>query len=179
MKAQWLLLKNGLGWQGILGVLLLVAAYLFNMALLAPTEQRVAGLRTKLSTLTQGMKSQARAQEAEQQSPSVMLEKFYAFFISNQSVTDKLAEIFSLAEANGLELRQGEYKLKSEKSVRLVQYQIAIPARGGYLQIRTFISQVLKKIPTASLDQIRFERKRAGDANVEAEIKFTLYMVQP
>ena len=178
MKLQWLLFKSKLGWQGMLGIALMVVAYAFYNAALEPAEQRAVRAREKAGILNQSMKLNARMQEAELKSPSVMLERFYAFFANGPAVTDNLAKIYSLAEANGLELRQGEYKLKSEKNARLAQYQIAFPVRGGYLQIRAFAAQVLGKIPTASLDQIRFERKRVGDPNLEAEIKLTLYMVQ-
>ncbi len=178
MKAQWLSFRNRLGWQGMLGIALLAVAYLFYSVVLEPVEQRARWARAKADTSSRNMILKARMQDAELKSPAVMLERFYAFFATDQAVTDNLAKIYSLAEGNGLVLRHGEYKLQNEKNGRLAQYQIVLPVRGGYLQIRTFAAQVLNKIPTASLDQIRFERKRTGEQNVEAEIKFTLYMVQ-
>ena len=178
MKAQWLRFKHELGWQGMAGIALLVVAYVFYTAVLRPAEERAERVREKADTMTQRAALNERMQEAALESPAAMLEKFYAFFATGQAITDELAKIYSLAQANGLELRQGEYKLQQEKNARLAQYQIALPLRGGYTQIRAFAAQVLSEIPTASLDQIRFERKRAGEGNVEAEIKFTLYLVQ-
>lgn len=183
MMAQWLQLKQKLGqklgWQGMLGAILLLTAYLFYSAVLEPMELRAAQVREQTGTPGQRAALNAQMQEAALKSPAAMLENFYAFFAGGQGVSDNLAKIYSLAQASGLELKQGEYKLQRDKDARLVQYQATLPVRGGYMQVRTFAARVLSEIPTAALEQIRFERKLAGDPNVEAEIKFTLYWVQP
>ena len=179
MKAQWLQLRQKLGWQGMTGVVLLLVAYAFYIAVLEPMELRAGQAREQAGTPGQRAALNAQMREATLKSPAAMLEKFYAFFADSQGVSGKLAKIHSLAQAGGLELKQGEYKLQRDKDARIVQYMITLPVSGGYTQIRTFTARVLSDIPTAALDQIRFERKLAGDPNVEAEIKFTLYWVQP
>lgn len=179
MKAQWLQLRQKLGWQGMSGAILLLMAYLFYSAVLEPMELRAVQAREQAGTPSQRAALNAQMREAELKSPAAMLEKFYAFFAGGQSVPDNLAKIHSLAQTGGLELKQGEYKLQRDKDARIVQYMITLPVSGGYTKIRTFTARVLSEIPTAALDQIRFERKFAGDPNVGAEIKFTLYWVQP
>lgn len=173
----WQRLKHDLGWQGMVGILLLACAYVFYIEVLTPLEQRARGLREKAEMVNQRGSLNVRMQEVALKSPEAMLGKFYAFFEPGKVVTDELAKIYSLAQANGLELKQGDYKMLREKDTRLTQYQVALPVRGGYTQIRAFAAQVLSGVPTASLDQIRFQRKRAGEPNVEAEIKLTLYLV--
>jgi hypothetical protein len=37
----------------------------------------------------------------------------------------------------------------------------------------------LNEIPVASLDRVAFERKRAAEAQVEASIRFTLFLDEP
>lgn len=178
MKEQWLRLRKELGWQGVAGLVLLLVAYVFYSAVLTPLESRAGLMRDKTASLQQRAVFNASMQAAVQKSPAAMLEKFYAFFTTDRSVTDQLAGIYNLAQANGLVLKRADYKLLREKDARLAQYQVALPVRGGYLQIRAFAAQVLAEIPTVALDQIRFERKQAGEQDVEAEIKFTLYLVQ-
>ena len=112
-------------------------------------------------------------------SPGVMLARFYDFFMAKQEVTDHLAKIYSLAQANGLELKQGDYKVVRSKDEQITQYQISLPVAGGYNQIRSFAAQVLDKIAVISLDQIKFDHKQANDPRIEAQIMFTLYWVQP
>ena len=51
--------------------------------------------------------------------------------------------------------------------------------KGTYAQIRRFLAAALNDIPVASLDRVAFERKRAADLQVEASIRFTLFIDQP
>ena len=51
--------------------------------------------------------------------------------------------------------------------------------RGSYGQFRTFLSALLKDMPIASIDALRFERKRAADTQLEAQVRLTLYAQPP
>ena len=48
--------------------------------------------------------------------------------------------------------------------------------RGSYAQVRQFVGHVLKDMPTASLDAVRFDRRKAGDTQVEAQVRLTIYL---
>jgi hypothetical protein len=54
-------------------------------------------------------------------------------------------------------------------------YRVTLPVRGSYSEVRNFISAVLKDMPGASIDGLRFERKKADDAQLEAQLRLTLY----
>ena len=177
MMKLWLQLRNELGWQGVGGILLLLAGLVFSDSVLGPVEEYALQARERAqhqrTALGEGMQREARG------SPAIMLQKFYDFFTSDQEITDQLARIYNVARANDLELKQGDYKVVRAKGERMMQYQISLPLAGGYNQIRSFAAQVLAEMPTLALDQIRFERKQANDSTIEAQIVFTLYRVQP
>ena len=42
-------------------------------------------------------------------------------------------------------------------------------------QIRQFVGATLKSMPVASLEGLRFERKKVGDTRLEAQIRLTVY----
>ena len=46
-----------------------------------------------------------------------------------------------------------------------------LPVRGSYPQLRDFVSAVLKDMPVASIDALRFERKRALDTQLDAQVR--------
>lgn len=167
MKKLWQSLASQLGWQGMLGGLLLLAAYLFYSLELAPLELRAEVERARTETGQQRMRGQPS---------SASLEKFYAFFEGGQMATDQLDTIYRLAEANALKLKVGEYKLEDKEGDGLKEYQISLPVHGSYLQVRAFVTQVLEKMPTVSLDRILLRREHADSPTVDAEIQFTLYM---
>ena len=179
MIKQWNQLRHELGWQGIIGIALLLTGLLISNAALKPIEERATQAREQVALQDTRTSLGAEMQRQVNSSPTAMLEKFYDFFASDQEITDYLARIYNLAQANGLELKKGDYKVTRNKGERITQYQISLPLTGGYNRIRSFAAQVLEEIPTLSLDQIKFERKQANDPAVEAEVMFTLYMEQP
>jgi hypothetical protein len=59
---------------------------------------------------------------------------------------------------------------------RVMRYQVTLPVRGTYPQIRKFVDGALAQVPALSLDGIQFERRNIGDATVDAKIKFVVYL---
>jgi hypothetical protein len=55
-------------------------------------------------------------------------------------------------------------------------YRVTLPVRGSYAQVRQFVGHLLKDMPTASLDAVRFDRRKAGDAQLEAQVRLTIYL---
>ena len=58
----------------------------------------------------------------------------------------------------------------------LTAYHVTLPVRGSYPQLRQFVGRVLQDMPTTSLDALRFERKKAADAQLEAQVRLTIYL---
>jgi hypothetical protein len=73
-------------------------------------------------------------------------------------------------------LEQGDYRLASAKGDKLERYQITLPVKGSYPQIRKFIGRLLADLPAASLDGVSFLRQKIGDTQVESQLKLTLYL---
>lgn len=91
-------------------------------------------------------------------------------------VEPQLATLFRIAARTGLVLRQGEYKRGAERNARLHTYQIDLPVKGTYAQVWQFALLALRAIPYAALDDISFKRDSIGETNVEARLRFTLYL---
>jgi hypothetical protein len=62
---------------------------------------------------------------------------------------------------------------------RMARYEIKLPVSGNYAQIRSFLQNALAEIPVLSLDEVKFKRERASDASVQADLRLTLYLVNP
>jgi hypothetical protein len=56
---------------------------------------------------------------------------------------------------------------------------VTLPARGSYGQFREFVGSVLKQMPIASLDAMRFERKKAAETQLEGQLRLTIYARAP
>jgi hypothetical protein len=93
-------------------------------------------------------------------------------------LTDEVQTLHVLARRAGLDLAQGEYRLE-RRPAGLWAYRITLPARGSYGQFREFVGAVLKQMPIASLDALRFERKKAADTQLEGQLRLTIYARAP
>lgn len=87
-----------------------------------------------------------------------------------------LKRLFRIAEAHEIRLDQGEYKWQAAKSVELDRYQIRLPVKGGYAQIRAFCEQVLEEMPFAALEEFILKRESVGDEEVSASLQFSLLL---
>ena len=171
MKWRLQRLLRALGAAGILGVGVLIACAGFWSSALAPLQaelaaQRLAAERLRTRTPYQPVSTGSRAEE---------LQRFYNLFPPAASLTDELERVHALARAAGLELEQGEYRLE-RPAYGLWAYRATLPVHGAYAQLRSFVASLLAGMPTASLDGLHFERKKAADAQLDAQIRITLHL---
>jgi len=103
------------------------------------------------------------------------LERFYNRFPRVDRLHGELESLYAHARASNVQLLQGEYRLESSAG-GLTAYHVTLPVRGSYPQLRQFVGRVLRDMPTASLDALRFERKKAADAQLEAQVRLTIYL---
>jgi hypothetical protein len=103
------------------------------------------------------------------------LERFYSRFPAVERLPGELDTLYAHAKVANVQLLQGEYRLESGAGP-LAAYRVTLPVRGSYPQVRQFVGRVLKEMPTTSLDAVRFERKRAADSQLEAQVRLTIYL---
>ena len=174
MRARLQVLLRRLGTPGVLGIGVLVACAGFWSSALAPAERELAAQslaleRLRARTPFQPVSTGGRAEE---------LRRFYSVFPDAHELTDQLERLHGLARRSGLDLAQGEYRLE-RRSSGLWAYRVTLPARGNYGQFREFVGSVLKNMPIASLDALRFERKKAVETQLEGQLRLTIYARPP
>jgi hypothetical protein len=101
---------------------------------------------------------------------------FYEVLGEKRYAEQQVKVLFDLAAKANLSLSQGEYKAGYDKASRVSTYQIILPVKGAYQSIWQFSMQALRDMPFASLDEVAFRRDTIADANVEARLRFTLYL---
>ncbi|WP_338847721.1 hypothetical protein V8J88_03130 [Massilia sp. W12] len=104
------------------------------------------------------------------------LVRFYDALGERSYVEQQVNLLFGIAERAGLTLRQGEYKLSFNKAGGFYHYQITLPVKGTYGQLRQFCEQTLLQIPFAALDEISFKREIVANRNLEARLRLSLYL---
>jgi len=160
-----------LGTAGVLGIGLLFGCAAFYVSALAPLDEELALQQAALERL----QSRSPYRPASAGGRAEELRRFYNLFPPSERLTEETAKLHRLGRAAGLDLAQGEYRLE-RRPAGLWAYRITLPVRGSYPQLRDFLGAVLKDMPVASIDGLRFERKRAAETQLEARVRVTVHL---
>lgn len=161
---------NKLGAAGVLGLGVLLFCIPFYLSAVRPAEIEVAAQHEAAERL----RNRGPFRPVSVDHRSEELRRFYGLFPAPQRLADELETVYSLARDANLDLMQGEYRLE-KRGTGPVAYRILLPLRGTYSQIRLFIGSVLREMPIASVDALRFERKKIAETQVDAQVRLTLY----
>lgn len=163
-----------LAWPGLLGLALLLLAVGVFLYQVQPKTTRLEQLKQNSVSLKLRIDQVAKSGIPET-SDQDELNKFYGFF-TGTSLSEWLNKLYAAAAAQQLVLEQGEYRVIPSKNGKLARYQITLPVKGNYLQIRKFVAQALTDVPIAALEEISFKRETIGATDVETRIKLTLFL---
>lgn len=175
MSALLSSLRRDLGVLGIASAVVLGLTVAFSFWAIRPLEARKAKLESEHHSTAREHRTDLVRVSAR--GPAAQLDDFYRFFDRGVRTDEWLAKLYGIGTAAGLQLRQGSYRLDSTLG-RFERYQIQLPVRGSYAQVRAFLETLLAEIPVMSLDQVSFRRKAVNDTAVEAEIVLTLHLAK-
>jgi len=164
-----------LGGAGVVGIGLLVFAVTFYISAHRPARVELTALRTEARQLQEQLRM-GESLNGRAAAPAEQLATFYAFFPREASTPHWLARIYAAAAAKGIALESGEYKLDRKVGERLARYEILLPLRGSYAQIRGFVAEVLATVPAAVLEEVNLRRENVQTARLDARVRFTLYL---
>jgi hypothetical protein len=150
----------------------------FYFSAMAPLLQERSKLRDEVALLSQ-TSAQSRGHVTPMSDPRAELAEFYGALAQPASVPDLLRKLHRAARDQGLSLDQAEYRPLPDPEGRLIRYQILLPAKGTYPEVRRFLVQAGGEIPGLAVDGINFQRQQIGDPALEAQIKFTLFLGAP
>ena len=89
---------------------------------------------------------------------------------------DWLGEVHLAAARHGLVLETGEYRLQHPPGARLARYELELPLKGTYPQLRAFLADVLKKIPAAAVDDVVIRRETVASPQLDAKVRLFVYL---
>lgn len=162
-----------LGWPGITGAVLGLAALVYGLAVLLPADRERQ--RTHQQALAADRPDTGTVRPP--QSAEMRHTDFYRDFPAQTEVTRWIERIYAAAAAEKLFLARGEYLLAPVADTRLTRYQLTFPVRGDYTHIRRFIAAALTAIPNLSVDDLNLQRQNIADPQVEGRIRLSIYLV--
>ncbi len=178
--ASWWLRREAsrLGWRGIAGIALLVLAAALVVFVLRPAQREADELRAEVAQVRAALRAGTGATAGAAVLPSkiVQLETYYAFFPDVSTLPDWLGEVHLAARRHGLALDSGQYQLQHPAGARLARYELDLPLRGTYPQLRAFLAEVLTKVPAASVEEVLVRRDSVANREMEARVRFAIHL---
>jgi Pilus assembly protein, PilO len=165
-----------LGWPGMVGIGLLTGCVAFYFSAIQDAQDRLTSARTAALALHEQSKLAGHGQAGDQGTPEEQLAQFFRNFPRDKDVPQCMEKIFAAARSDGIELEKGEYKATQDKEGGVVRFEMTFPVKGDYPRIRKYLSSLMTDMPTLSLQQVKFKRQKVGDAAVEANISFVLFL---
>ena len=159
----------------VIGIGLAVFAGALFVSAVLPAHEEVERLRTRVVAARSAPANQSSESEAAARGRS-QLAMFTRNFPTLSEAPGWVLRIHQIAARNELALETGEYRLLNSKDGGLARYQITLPLRGGYAQVRTFLEQVLTQIPAAALEEVTIKRDSVGAQATETRVRLTLYL---
>lgn len=177
-RLTWEVSRQGerIGWPGAVGIALAVFAAAFYFSGVQSLQKDVAGLRAEAEQLRARYQMAIKQPGGLKPGLSRQLATFYEFFPVSATLPDWLDRVYASADKRGVVLERGEYKVVQERGWRLMRYQMTLPVKGSYEQIRGFIADVLSEVPAAAIDEVGLKRDGIGATAIEAQIKLTLFL---
>lgn len=165
-----------LGWPGAMGAGGLAMCLALYFSAVQPAQQRLDTARLSASSLHERIARAGQALNDGARPLDEQLAAFYRVFPSEHDATDWIGKIAAIAQRDGLDLQQAEYKVERDKTGKLIRFQMSLPLKGEYQAIRRFLSDLRAEIPIASLEQVQFERQKVGDPLVDAKVSLVIFL---
>jgi len=162
-----------IGVPGVVGVALLIFAAAFSVLALVPLVEEVTVLRARAERVA-STQERGTARPGGPAGEQAALEAFARRFPPVEQAAQRILDLHATAKRNGLTLETGEYNVTPDRDARLLRYQVRVPVKGGYVELRRFVADAMREIPTMMLDEVTIRRAALGAREIEARLQFTL-----
>lgn len=167
-------LTRGLDWTLVAALALIAFNVAFYFSAVGPSMAHTEQLRAQAAQLHADRERPPGT--VAPRDPRMELADFYGALAPRERVPDLLRRLHQIASAQGLAVEQADYRPVPDPSGRLTRYQLTLPAKGTYPEVRRFLAHAGRELPGLALDGVAFQRQLAGDELLEAQVKLTLFI---
>lgn len=168
-------LRQLLGVAGLAGLALAIAGLAIYMLAVLPAERQAQAKVEQLAHARMQPASAAVTAPVHMGDRDV-LAQFYGQFPAMRNLPDMLQLLHALARKHEITLERGDFKFGKTEGDKLFRYQITLPVKCSYLNLRGFIDDAAHKLPTMGLSEISLKRESVGDGAVQAKLDFVMYL---
>lgn len=159
---------QALGIPGVVGFGLLLFCASFYFGTIAPLQARLDSLKNEARKLAETLRVPAP------NTVSAVLAETDTALTGTKPASDPIEIIRRLnaaAVTSAVAVDQASYTLTEKDGVRRIE--VGLPAKGGYLPIRSYLREVLMVGRGAQIDSLVLQRARATDLILDADLKLS------
>lgn len=147
-----------------------------NVALLEAT-RAVDQAKSETTTVTPSHSSPSAPAGNVPDTEQHRLRQLQQLLGGSPQATELVRQILVLAHDENITVAQSEYQHQADAVTGTLQVQVTQPVRATYPQLRRYVEAVLLAIPNASLDQIAAKRESVDQTQVQARLKWSLWLL--
>jgi hypothetical protein len=186
LQNGWLRMRwqaERLGTPGKIGFALFIFSAAFFIAAVLPRRAESSALMVKAAAMQARLKAEPVQASGLMDRRKVVyghegLQLFYEFFPNFDSTPFWINEVVQSAAEHAVEISGTEYRLVREKDLKLARYEMLVPVRGKYSQVRGFIADALRAVPPMALVDVAIKREGVESELLDANLKFNLYLIE-
>ncbi len=168
-------LRYRLGTFGLAGLAVAIGGSVIYLFAVLPAEQQAQSSAAQLLHLRMQPKTTSVA-EPSRIGDSAALAEFYGQFSAMHALPDMLKTLHALAQKHHITLDRGDFKFGNAEGDKLLRYEITLPVKCSYPDLRSFIDEAARNLPTMGLSEINLKREAVGDNMVQAKLAFVLFL---
>lgn len=167
--------RSHLGWPGLAGVVLLIAAAVLAVFVRPSLQaQQRALLQSYVARLDQTVQVRAGDEQAQAaRDPRDLMWEALPTVAERGAV---IARFIENVEAGSTLVERATYENETV-APGLVRTRVTVPVRGSYTAQRELVARVLNALPHAALDSVQMERTPDTDS-LNAQVRFSLFFRQ-
>lgn len=167
-----------LGRPGALGAVLLLVALAWGLLEVWPASRELQQLEARAALARERVARVADGIEVPPRLPGQRLADLQQSLPAQQEATAAIERIYASAAREGIALARGEYALALDPQTQLARYQILLPVRGSYPQVRRFLGAVRSQLPALVLEDLDLQRKQISETELDGRIRMALYLTR-
>lgn len=165
-----------LGNAGKIGIGLLVVAIIFFLLAVLPQEAKLDELKQLVENIQIPVNQLSSDESTRKIGGDQALQIYYDFFPRIDSSPFWIRELVKIAKKQGVEINSSDYRLVHEQGVRLARYEMILPVRGRYKQIRAFMAEALEAIPAMAVTGMVIKREHVQTEQLDVRLEIDLYL---
>jgi Tfp pilus assembly protein PilO len=155
-----------IGWPGACGIALLVFGMTLALSGVRDAEQQLGRVQAEID----GLRAARIAPQADAAQSARAL--WRSRLPARAEAPRLLASLQQAAASHGLALDSADYQVQRDGT--LLRYQVTLPMRGSYPQLRAWLAQVMNATPALALDEFTLVRESAGSQTLDARVRVAL-----